>query len=134
MAGTVTITNQDYRSVMQAIFAWVSNSAGDANGQTTFIVSGEILRITTIPASAPDSPSANYDVVINDEDGIDVAQGLLANRSQFSAESIVPLQATTVSGGVTPSASPVFVDSKLTLVVSNGGNAKHGTVRVYYSR
>lgn len=133
MAGSVTITHQDNRSVRQVVFAWTSDASGDVStgaGLTSFSISGEILRITTDPGAT--APTANYDVVINDADGIDIAMGFLANRHTTNSESVVPLASTTLSGNPVASGCPVFVDGTIELVVSNAGNAKQGTVRVYY--
>ena len=130
MAGTITETHDDSRTGKCAILAWTSDAAGAVSGTaTTRKVSGVILRVTTIPA---DGPTDNYDVVLNDEDGIDVLQGFGADRDTTNAETITPLVSTTLSGNPVAMGTPVAVNSTLTLVIANAGNAKSGTVRVYY--
>jgi hypothetical protein len=82
-----------------------------------------ITRITTVP-DGTDVPTALYDVVLNDEFGLDLAAGLLANRSATLAEHVAPML-----GG--SSNVPVAVNGTLTPVISNAGNAKKGIIYVY---
>lgn len=124
----VTITHQHNRIVKQAIFDWVSAADGTATGQTDFVVNGEILKIVTNPDAV--APTDNYDLTLIDDDGLDVAEGLIANRDTANSEEVVPVIETTVNAHTY--GSPVFVDSALTLNVTNAGNAKAGRVRVFY--
>lgn len=128
MAGTVTVTYNETRTVKSVIWAWTSDASGDVSGTDTKPISGEILRVVTNPSAT--APSDNYDVVINDADGVDVAGGVLANRDTSNSEQIVPVIETVV--GSNTYASRVFVDGPLSLVVSNAGNAKQGVVTLYY--
>lgn len=129
MAGTVTITYQEHRSIKQVIWNWTSSAGGAADSVDSKVVSGVILQITTNPDDVA-APTDNYDIVINDEDGVDVAQGLLANRDTLNSESVVPLKETTI--GANTYSAPVFVDSKLTLQVSAAGATKQGRVTLYH--
>ena len=120
MAGTVTVTYQRHRTVRRVVWSWTSDASGDASGVDTMELSGEILRIVTNPGATV--PTDLYDIVINDEDGLDVAEGLLANRSATNSEEAAPLLNT----------QRVAFDAKLSLVVPNAGNAKQGVVTLYY--
>jgi hypothetical protein len=124
----VTITHQHNRIVKQAIFDWVSAADGTATGQTDFIVNGEILKILTNPDAV--APTDLYDLTLTDDDAFDVAGGLIANRSTTNTEIVIPMSETTI--GARFYAGPIYVDSALTLNVTNAGNAKAGRVRVYY--
>lgn len=61
-------------------------------------VGGRYLALaTTNPGTT--GPTAAYDIVLNDADGIDVMGGTLANRSATASEQAVPLLMTGVYGG-----------------------------------
>jgi hypothetical protein len=101
------------------------------SGTDTKAISGEILRITTNPGAT--APTDNYDVVILDEDGFDVAArstggpghgkhraGRARHRNDLDRR------------GQVPARRAVVVDGKLSLVVAAAGNAKQGVVTLYY--
>ena len=67
------------------------------------------------------APTDNYDIVVNDADSVDVAAGVLANRDTANSEQAYPAADT----------YHVF-DGPLSLVVSAAGNAKQGTLTLYY--
>ena len=112
-------------------YDWVSDVAdGDVDDsvQTDLTrISGEILRVVTIPGSP--APTNGYDVVLTDEDGYDVLAGQAANRSSSTVQSVAP--GVPLSDGTTTSVGPMPVHSKLTLGVTNAGNSKAGKVKVY---
>jgi hypothetical protein len=128
MAGTVALTYSETRSVKTVVWTWTSDASGDVSGTDTKPISGELLRIVTNPGAT--APTDNYDVVINDADGVDVAGGLLANRDTANSEQVIPVLETTV-GANTYAHRPV-VDGPLSLVISNAGNAKQGVLTLYY--
>jgi len=121
MAGSVTITYSSHDTIKYVQWSWTSDASGDVSGTDTVVVSGVALRWATNPGST--APTANYDIVVNDEDGIDIANGGLANRHTSTSEHFIP------GGDADPGAA--FV-GKLSLVVSNAGNAKEGVLRMYY--
>lgn len=131
MAGTLTELRHSNRAAPLKVvrLEWTSDASGNVNG-TTVEIHGEIQRIVTNPDGTA-VPTASYDIVLNDEDGIDVAQGLLANRSETTAEEVVPIVETTI--GTNPySAGRVSVSGAIEPQVSNAGNAKKGTIAIYY--
>ena len=87
MAGSVTISYESHESVKYVEWTWTSDGSGDVSGTDTESVNGQVLRWATNPSST--APSANYDIVVNDEDGIDLAAGGLANRHKSSSEQVL---------------------------------------------
>lgn len=120
-AGTVTTTEERLANVSKITFAWTAGTGGDAgtaSGQTTYPYSGVLLRVVTFPGTGGTQPTDNYDLTLTDEDGVDVAAGLLANRDDTNAEWV-----TSGLGAV--------VGDKLTINVTNAGSGKAGTCEVY---
>jgi hypothetical protein len=121
MAGSATITYSSHDTIKYVQWSWTSDASGDVSGTDTVVVSGVALRYATNPGST--APTDNYDIVVNDEDGIDIAAGGLANRDTSNSEQVL-------TGGDAKD-GPAFM-GKLSLVVSNAGNAKEGVLRMYY--
>lgn len=118
MAGTVTTSEVLFSTVRKLTFAWTSAADGSADATTTAAFDGKLLAVTTIPSGVA-APSADYDVVLTDADGHDVLLGSGANRSDTLTEHVAEASLGFVAG------------SKLTLAVTNAGNAKSGTVVVW---
>jgi len=121
MAGSVTITYSSHETVKYVQWSWTSDASGDVSGTDTTLVSGQVLRWATNPGST--APSANYDIVVNDEDSIDIAAGGLVNRHTSTSEQVL-------TGGDAKDGAAFM--GALSLVVSNAGNAKEGVLRMYY--
>ncbi len=117
MAGTVVTTEITHTSMKKIKFAWTSSAGGAADATTTEYYDGKIFAFVTDPSAT--APTDNYDIVITDGDGIDVLLGAGANRDTANTEYVS--QATL--GGVAA--------SKLTLAVTNAGNAKLGDAYLY---
>lgn len=107
------------------------DAAGTATIDTRKIV-GECIKIVTDPGSA--APTANWDVVVTDENGLNPFAGcqnaatLLARHTTNTEQTYLQLLD---SGTVALSAFPV-VQGVLTIAVANAGNAKTGTIKLYY--
>lgn len=131
MAGSATITYQRVRSVREIIWDWTSDGSGDVSGvgETDGKDSGVILEIRTDP-DGTDAPSDNYDIVVNDIDVIDVAQGFCANRDTADVERVTPVEESTV--GENNYGNLIPFTGVLDLVVSNAGSAKKGQVRLLF--
>ena len=110
-------THTKVRGMKVVRTSWISDAGGDAS-ETTPVISGRVMRVVTNPGGAA-APTDDYDVVINDVDGVDVMAGALADRDTADTEQVIP-------------DPPVAVDGALTVVVSNAGNAKDGDVVIYY--
>lgn len=121
MAGSVTITYSDHATIKYVQWAWTSDASGDVSGTDTKVVAGAALRYATNPGST--APTDDYDIVINDEDSIDITAGGLADRDTSNSEQLL-------TGGDAKDGAAFM--GKLSLVVSNAGNAKEGVLRMYY--
>ena len=130
MAGSVTISYSETRPGAKSVtWAWTSDASGDVSGTDTKALTGTAVRFVTNPSAT--APTDDYDVVVNDVDGVDVAAGCLADRHTSTSEQAVPILETTV-GGNTYGTSAAAFDGVLSLVVSNAGNAKQGALTMYY--
>jgi hypothetical protein len=131
----MTVSHTLGQSVKVTTVTWETDECGDASEEISGI-SGEILKIVTIPGEDCDQPDDDYDVVINDEDGLDIALGLLANRDEATAEAVVPVHNAEVAIGCNDyvTTAPQYVSGVLTLVVSNASTCvvTTGTVRIYW--
>jgi hypothetical protein len=126
MAGTVTITEANAKDwpISKVTFTWLSDGAtGAADGVTTYAYTGKLVRVVQVPDAAGTQPTDQYDVVVNDDDGADVLAGVGANISNAAK-----------SQTVTPLSLGAVVESKLTLGVTNAGNAKGGKTIVYIGK
>lgn len=121
--GTVVITPETFNSIKKITFAWTSEdvgaNAGKATKTTDEVYTGEIIRLVTVPGVAPNAPTDDYDVVVNDEDGTDVLMGAGADRDTANTEQVLA------------SSLGCVANDKLSLSISNAGNAKTGTVYLY---
>lgn len=145
MAGSAaTITydgGQDHtgvhRGIRKIIIDWTSDDTTGAVTATTGKIVGQLLKVVTDPGAA--APSANYDIAITDEEGVDVLSGLggtggtdpsLANRHTSTTE-VVHLWAEDSVTNPLPGTQP-YVCDKLSVAVTNAGNSKNGQIIIYY--
>lgn len=118
-ANTKLIANGRYK---QVTIDWVSAANGSVSG--TFSEFGELLRVITDPGSpAPDSA---YDLVINDEFGIDILAGQGANLSATASANVCP--GTPLKDGTTTSVIPMTIAGTLTVAITNAGDSKAGKI------
>ena len=103
-----------------SVISWAFISAEGAASEETEKVTGIVKRVVTNPDGEV-APTANWDLVIEDEDGVDILAAGGADRDPTGAK---------VSEQIIPSAPPV-VASKLTFKVTNAGNAKKAVVKAY---
>ena len=127
MAGTVTIDYEDTYTIKKVVFDWLSSSGGAADAISKKII-GQILRVGFTPDGGGLQPTDQYDVVINDEQSIDILQGLGGNLSNVTATDAVPV----VTNGTAGNMAPAVVSDILTLAVTNAGDAKAGEVAIWY--
>jgi hypothetical protein len=116
--GTVTIVEKPRPGGIGTIkFTWTSTSAGLASDETTYVYNAQILSAYFNPSA---TPTAAYDVTVTDADGNDVLGGQGADLSA------------TVRGIKTQKDGLASVcSSKLTLNVTNGGDAMGGIVYLH---
>lgn len=128
MAGTVTVAYRKHTSIRVADVSWTSDASGDATA--TVDLDGQLIKVTTNPT---DGPTANYDITLVDQDGIDVAEGLLANRHTTNSEEAYLFKQVTLTGtGSDAAALPIYHSGPVTFTVASAGNAKSGVARIYY--
>lgn len=119
----VTITERTHTSVKKITWAWTSAADGTAGGsggggRTSVAFDGVLERLVTVPDGTA-APTDNYDITITDEDSVDVLVGAGANRSATATQQVTTASLSAAAG------------SRLTLNVTNAGNAKSGTVHLY---
>lgn len=132
MAATLTTTPAGYRKDSEGLrvvtLAWVSHTDGVVNLPTSGAIVGELLRVVFIP-SASAAPTTLYDVLLNDEHGIDVLAGQGANLSATVTTHVCP--GVPLKDGTTTGVHPIAVAGVLTLVIANAGSGKAGTIHLY---
>lgn len=116
-AGTVTTAEITHTSVRKITFTWTSSSGGAADATTTAAFDGRVIGLITDPGAA--APTDDYDLAITDADGHDVLLGAGANRDTVNTEYVTEGSLAGVAG------------SKLTLAITNAGNAKQGVVVLF---
>ncbi len=121
-AGTVVVTEELVGVVKKVAFAWTSGTgaqAGTASGATRNSYNGEVIRLVTVPGAGGDQPDNLYDVAVNDEDSTDVLMGAGADRSNAAVEQVLA------------SSLGCVANDKLSLSITNAGEAKKGVVYLY---
>lgn len=116
-AGTATLTEVKHTSAKKIVWAWTSGTGaegGTVTKETVFAYDGKIVGLTTDPGST--APTDNYDVTITDADGHDVLLGAGTDRDTANTEHVAEASLGAVAG------------SKLTLNITNAGDAKIGVV------
>ena len=119
MTGTVTTTETTHPSVKRVQWDWLSTAGGAAGDTTTSYYNGRVISAVFEPDGGGTQPTDLYDVVVNDADGYDVLAGKGANLSNAASVYAMEANLSAVS------------ESKLTLAVTNAGNAKGGKVTLY---
>lgn len=122
-------------SLRKVIIDFLTDDAAGTASVTTRKIVGELVKITTDPGSP--APTANYDVIVTDEEGVDIlancvmnAAALLARHTTTTEETYLYLkEASSTPIGI--SAFPVVCDA-LTVSLANAGNAKATQVILYY--
>src|SRR5690606_37858218 len=128
-AATVTVTYERYRSIKRAIIDWTSDTDGTAEADV--VIDGEILKIQTDP-DGTSAPTDNYDIVLNDEEGLDAALGYLNNRSNATSQAVVPVHKEEIHADAQSAVHRNVVSGALTFSLSNAGSATKGRCVIYY--
>ncbi len=114
MAGTVVETFSQ-NGPMAVVTLTLTGDASDGTIPDTALttkMSGRLVCIVTNPGTP--APTSNYDLVLNDADGIDMLKGAGANRHASNSEaSPIEISANNRAG------VPVAAEDTLTLVVTN---------------
>jgi hypothetical protein len=126
MASSVTETIDKLGPVCCLTLAVTAHTDGSVTAYPlTKKFSGRLLALETDPGAT--APTANYDLTITDANGLDVLQGVGANRHTSNTE----MAAIVFSG--TAIHPPVAMGDTLTLnVANNSQNGATFTVKLYF--
>lgn len=135
-AGTITQALTNLGSTGAKVLTFTCTASADAatypSTDTSTEITAAILgmciaEVRTNPGGT--APTAAYDIVINDTDGIDLMGGALANRSATASERVVPALNAVGTYGST------LIDGTLTLVITNNAvNSAGIVVKVFLTR
>jgi len=104
---------------------WTTDSSGNFTAtDTAYPIEGYLMLVETDPSAT--APTAAYDIVLNNANGVDVMGGALGDRSATATEMTLPL----LNGSYTM----LPVPGVLTMDVTNAGNSKSGVIRIYFVR
>ncbi len=120
--------------IRKILVSWTSDDTTGAVSGTTRKIVGQLIKGVTDPGSA--APTANYDITITDEEGVDVlaaciAAGRLDNRHTSTSEQAYFFVENVNTAPLAMAAHPVVCDA-LTIAVANAGNSKTGQLVLYY--
>lgn len=121
---SVTMTHDNTNPVKVITLDWISDDAAGTATKALGTITGKLIALVTKPSGGGTAPTNLYDITITDAYSIDVLQGVGADRSSTLTQQ-VPI----VFSGT--SAHPIVRDV-LTLNIAAAGNAKQGTVKIYY--
>jgi len=111
--------------VVAITFAWTSSTLGNVTVALPAF-HGRLARVVTNPGTT--APTANYDVVLTDVDGVDLLAAKGANRHASNTESFSPFS----SDGTT--FTPMVMAGTSSLAITNAGSEKIGTITIYLER
>jgi hypothetical protein len=114
----MAVTETTHGSCKKIVWAWTSDTSGDAEEVTAEAYDGKLVGLTTIP-DAVAAPTVDYDIVVTDSGGHDVLLGAGADRHTSATEHVAEASLAAVAA------------SKLTLTVSAAGSEKEGVVVLY---
>ena len=115
MAGAVVITETTHTVPKKIKFAWDGTTV---DGTTTAYFNGTILLVATVPGTAGDQPDDDYDLALNNADGVDMLAGQGADRDETNTEFI--------SSGM-----GAFTEEQVVLSITNAGAGGEGVVYVW---
>jgi hypothetical protein len=126
--GTITQAHYTIGNVRKVVFTCTADAANGSFPSTaiTLPIEGRLLALETNPGAT--APTDNYDIAITDAEGLDVLQGVGANRDTANTEMAAVIFAST-------SVNPVVDESDtLTLAITNNSvNSATITVVLYYA-
>jgi len=116
--------------IWRARFTWTCTDLGVVSEAFTAeekarVFGMYLFLIVTNPSAT--APTTLYDITLVDDEDLDIAGGVLANRSATVTEQEVPKLGSTVYGDR-------IVDGGLTVTIAAAGDAKIGDVILYFRR
>ena len=127
MAGVVVPAYAETQPVKKVTLTWTS-SAGGAADFTTKALNGVLLAVEFVPGSGGSQPTDDYDVHINDTQGLDVLRNLGVDLDNATSQFYVPAIMNGAAGAV---GSLVPIEGPLTLAVTGAGNTKSGSIYLF---
>ena len=121
MAGSAMVfTEITHGTIKKIKAAWTSDSVtGAVSGTTTEYYAGRFIGACTVPGAGGAAPDPNYDIAVNDNDGVDIALAGLANRHTSTTEYVAEAS---MAG---------CAHTQLTVAVTTAGNSNTGTLYLY---
>ena len=118
--GSAQITEETYGSVKLIKYEWTAGTGGTVLADCTSesFYCGQLLSVVTVPGTAGDAPTDDYDVTLLDKYDVDLMADAGADRATGTTETIL-------SGSL-----GAVVNSQIELNVANAGSAGTGVVYV----
>ena len=131
-AGSVAVSITKLDMIRVVTFSWTADASDGSVPSTTVsaaitqqIAGWNCFLCVTNPGST--APTDNYDIVVNDADGVDIFGGKLNNRDTATSEQAVPLV-----GGAYMTRP---VTGAITMVLTNNSvNSATGTLQLFFSK
>ena len=79
-----TFTETVHGSMKQIKCEWTADSTAEISVQTTNVYDGKVELLVTVPGTP--APDPNWDLTVEDENGLDVLNGSGANRSATATQ------------------------------------------------
>jgi hypothetical protein len=127
-AGTITQTHYTIGNIRKVVFTCTADAANGSYPATAISapIEGRLIQLITDPGST--APTDNYDITLVDANGLDVLQGVGANRDTANTEAAAVVFTST-------SVNPVVDESDtLTLTIANNSvNSATITITLVYA-
>lgn len=123
-------------NVRKVTASWVSDDATGAVSGTTRKMVGRIIKAVNIPGTAGVQPTNLYDIALTDENSVNLLSGCLPTLADISNASNTEryfFAKNTDAAPLSTSSAPLVCD-KITIAVTNAGNAKQGSIILYIER
>ena len=125
-AESVTQALQSGGEINVLQISWTTDASGNLTAtDTAYPLEGYLMLVETDPDGSA-APTDNYDIVLNDANGLDVMGGALSDRDTANTEATMPK----LNGSYTM----IPVPGTLEMDVTNAGNSKSGVIRIYFVR
>lgn len=90
MAGSTTVTHYTIGHVRKVVVDWVADAAAGTIPDTVLpVLEGRLMELTTNPGAV--APTDNYDITLEDGEGVDRLQGVGVNRDTANTETAIPV-------------------------------------------
>lgn len=116
--GNSQVDPEDTEAITRVDFPWTSDVSGEATLITSSPVTGKLISVVYTNGTGADTPTDNYDVMVNDQSGIDVLAGTGANIDS-------------ATNSFTTSALGAVAEDILTMRVAAAGATNSGTVTIF---